>query len=680
MAIFIFKYPLIIYLYLNIKLFIYDKKYLIMTETSNIFDNALYTDDDNLDILGDNISSQVEDVILGANGACGVSDYQIMPGPTTCLNGDSATTCGRFDAGFECPAVQTAPTACTLDVNACMFVSGTCVQYNPLTPTTAKFTYSFNYYPIRLTGVPSHLTKCHMPYKIDGDFFVNKNGYNILSPYFNYECSGIPNNSLKIDYLHNVEDNKWVVIDYVNRGGNSKLPLKDRETFKFLISGHLPNSGITVSAYTFNISLASGETLEQSDLTQRIINHTKTQSASTDVSMNTISYTISGASITTVPNGIKYGGLRFNIYEQAKLNFNGYNEENENIENELKNSGKYNKIIYNQFNLTTYSTDSGKTSILNLSNLYNTKTIYNPYRYIVIQPTRAGYDFSPITLDTWGINNSLVTVSGRAFTNKITNWNIFSSVTATPTNELLTKHELKKMASSTNSLSGNNISPNLLINDYISSGLNTSLKTYHSMNLSGFTFDRYSSNRFMNASNMITWGISGAIMYNPNITSASTIPFNRASIYCVFEYTLPKIDIGPLSNLGQNIWYSNGIEKSGKTNANNWEDNKLNVYFMNMSSIGAWGFSEYPNLKKCYISKDITSIGDGAFYDDSNCILYYFIDHTAVPTLSSTRTFQNMNSSCKIVVPDSLYDSWKAATNWSTFASKIVKKSNYNDL
>lgn len=635
----------------------------------------LSENNDEIDILGNNISSQVEDVILGAtitpsDGVCGNLDVPLATGITPCINTDTGSTCVRLDNEPIICVSNTAVTACTLlDASACMFVSGTCAAYNPITPTTARFTYSFNYYPIRLTGIPSHLTKCHMPYEINNNFLGWKN----------YECSGIPNNSLKIDYLHNVENNKWVVIDYVNRGSNSKFSLKDEETFKFLISGHLPNSGITVSACTFNISLASGETLAQSALTQRIINHAKTDSASTDVSMNTISYTISGASKSAVPNGIKYGGLRFNIYEQNKFNLNGYDEENKNIENELKNSGKYNKIIYNQFNLITYSTDSGKTSILNLPGVYNTKTIYNPYEYIVIQPTRAGYDFSPITLDAWGYIDRLYMTSANSFTNKITNWNIFSSVTATPTNELLTKHELRKMVSMTNTLSSSAISPNLLINNYISSGLNTSLKTYHSMVLSGFTFDGYSSNRFINTSNMISWR-TALTLYNPNITSASTIPFNKASLYCVFEYTLPKVNIGPLSNLGQNVWYANGIEKSGKTIANNWEDNKLNVYFMNMSSIGAWGLSEYPNLKKCYISKDITTIGDGAFYDDSNCILYYFIDHTAVPTLSSTRTFQNMNSSCKIVVPDSLYTSWKAATNWSTFASKIVKQSNYNDL
>ena len=189
-----------------------------------------------------------------------------------------------------------------------------------------------------------------------------------------------------------------------------------------------------------------------------------------------------------------------------------------------------------------------------------------------------------------------------------------------------------------------------------------------------------SNQKIINASHLLSCSSIGLTCYTVTITSASTIDCPKSSLHCVFEKESTKVDIGPFSNLGQTIWYANRVEKDGKVRAENWIDNRINTYFMNMSSIGSWGFSEYPNLKKCYISKDITSIGDGAFYDDSNCILYYFIDHTAVPTLSSTRTFQNMNSSCKIVVPDSLYTSWKAATNWSTFASKIVKQSEYNDL
>ena len=33
------------------------------------------------------------------------------------------------------------------------------------------------------------------------------------------------------------------------------------------------------------------------------------------------------------------------------------------------------------------------------------------------------------------------------------------------------------------------------------------------------------------------------------------------------------------------------------------------------------------------------------------------------------------NENLKIIVPDELYDTWIVATNWSTYANKIVKAS-----
>jgi hypothetical protein len=61
-----------------------------------------------------------------------------------------------------------------------------------------------------------------------------------------------------------------------------------------------------------------------------------------------------------------------------------------------------------------------------------------------------------------------------------------------------------------------------------------------------------------------------------------------------------------------------------------------------------------------------------AFYDFSN--------HTSVPTLANTNAFTNIPSDCKIIVPDNLYDTWKTATNWSTYTSNIIKKSDWNAL
>jgi hypothetical protein len=52
----------------------------------------------------------------------------------------------------------------------------------------------------------------------------------------------------------------------------------------------------------------------------------------------------------------------------------------------------------------------------------------------------------------------------------------------------------------------------------------------------------------------------------------------------------------------------------------------------------------------------------------------------AIPTIGSG-VFGNLNNEkCKIVVPDALYDDWIVATNWSNYASKIIKKSDYDNL
>ena len=53
-----------------------------------------------------------------------------------------------------------------------------------------------------------------------------------------------------------------------------------------------------------------------------------------------------------------------------------------------------------------------------------------------------------------------------------------------------------------------------------------------------------------------------------------------------------------------------------------------------------------------------------------------FSQAIAVPAIESN-TFSNTNSTFQIVVPDALYSSWIAATNWSALSSQIVKASEY---
>lgn len=51
---------------------------------------------------------------------------------------------------------------------------------------------------------------------------------------------------------------------------------------------------------------------------------------------------------------------------------------------------------------------------------------------------------------------------------------------------------------------------------------------------------------------------------------------------------------------------------------------------------------------------------------------------TGVPILNNTNNFGFISQSCKIVVPDSLYDTWIAATNWASISFRIMKQSDWN--
>ena len=97
-----------------------------------------------------------------------------------------------------------------------------------------------------------------------------------------------------------------------------------------------------------------------------------------------------------------------------------------------------------------------------------------------------------------------------------------------------------------------------------------------------------------------------------------------------------------------------------------------------MTNIGINMFSNCYSLASIVIPDGVTSINNTAFI---RCYGMAFCDFRAsksVPTLSNTNAFTGIPSDCKIVVPDSLYSSWTTATNWSTFASQIVKASEFN--
>ena len=91
-----------------------------------------------------------------------------------------------------------------------------------------------------------------------------------------------------------------------------------------------------------------------------------------------------------------------------------------------------------------------------------------------------------------------------------------------------------------------------------------------------------------------------------------------------------------------------------------------------VTSILQQAFSRCFSLSSITIPDSVTSIASSVFYTCSSVAFYDFSNHTSVPTLSNINAFKNIAVDCQIRVPASLVDTWKAATNWSTYADHIV--------
>ena len=171
----------------------------------------------------------------------------------------------------------------------------------------------------------------------------------------------------------------------------------------------------------------------------------------------------------------------------------------------------------------------------------------------------------------------------------------------------------------------------------------------------------------------------------PNsVTSIGSYAFN----YC---YSLASVVIpNGVTSIGDSTFrycYSlasvvipNGVTSTGGNAFGNCPSLTSIVIPNSVTSIGSYAFYQCYSLVSVVIQNGVTSIGSNAFNGCSSLAILDFRSHTSVPTLSNTNAFSSVASDLKIVVPNGLYNTWIAATNWSsTSVSKyIVKASEFN--
>lgn len=148
-----------------------------------------------------------------------------------------------------------------------------------------------------------------------------------------------------------------------------------------------------------------------------------------------------------------------------------------------------------------------------------------------------------------------------------------------------------------------------------------------------------------------------------------------------------------VTSLGQYLFGSSGLEEliipDSVINVATWLQNAPNISYVelptSLTSIPANFMSLVESqsgrgaaIQRLKIPSGVTAIGAAAFAFNYGILVFDFSDCTAVPTLAHVNAFNETNNYAVIIVPDSLYNEWIAATNWATYAAKIVKASEYD--
>ena len=91
-----------------------------------------------------------------------------------------------------------------------------------------------------------------------------------------------------------------------------------------------------------------------------------------------------------------------------------------------------------------------------------------------------------------------------------------------------------------------------------------------------------------------------------------------------------------------------------------------------VTSFSNYAFNYCYSLASITIPTGVTSIGNSVFSYCSGMRYYDFSACTSIPALSNKNAFTKIPSDCQMLIPSALYNNWKSATNWATYASQMV--------
>ena len=145
---------------------------------------------------------------------------------------------------------------------------------------------------------------------------------------------------------------------------------------------------------------------------------------------------------------------------------------------------------------------------------------------------------------------------------------------------------------------------------------------------------------------------------------------NGSNSYCVMGSTGNKGIV--YCNMLQEVYIGKNVTSIGNNAFQKCYSLASITITTSVTSIGNNAFSNCRSLASIIIPDGLTSIGSSAFYNCYGMRYYDFSACTAIPTLSNKNTFDNIPPDCQMLIPSSLYNNWKSATNWATYASKMV--------